>query len=448
MQRMPTAEWDVPLCEELLNDFTMFPDVHDEVLHEFLKGTSLYRAIIWKTNVVERLAETILWALEHKGNLVIEIFGRQRHGKSTVARLIARLIYAIQQKTDHNPTKCAWEDRVIYDRSFSSMTHKIKDLVEGWLDDGHTEDEILEKIKHYIFIFDEVYIEHEKDSIKARNDLTNLLNTVARAGIHFIFISPKRRGIGAYFSLWVIGYNTAHTVNLSFYFDTNMQCKGYMITPQIKETEKYEAAKTEGILEMLRSGGRHAAKVKELDKLEEVPVTPTDITIGDDFRPYAVERATREYTDRTYSQVLDLIMQNIPQAQVAERVFGNPEKQMQVSRIMKDIGTKRLGYWFEDWWCLKNGLTPNTNKTAPIPDAIYNGTPHSLKCHYTNRRTVTLQADDLFPEIEYARAHQTPVILVYHNLIRNLTITRTFPSADAVPARISLNFTTKTQTQS
>jgi hypothetical protein len=323
------------------------------------------------------------------------------------------------------------------------MTAKIKDMVEGWLDEGLSEEEILVRIKHYIFVFDEVYIEHEKDSQKARNDLTNLLNTVARAGIHFLFISPQRRGIGAYFSLWVIGYDEKTNSNLSFYYDTNMQCKGYLVTPQIVETEKYETAKSEGILEMLRSGGRAVAKVKELDASEEIPVTPDDIEITEDFRPYAVERATREFTDRAYAQILDMIMQKIPQAQVAEKVFGNPEKQMQVSRIMKEIGTRRLGYWYEDYWCLKNGIVPNSNKNAPVPDAVKDGVPYSLKCHYTVRRTVSLQADALRPEIEFARAQETGLVLVYHNLVRNITVERRFPSADAVPATITLSFSSK-----
>ncbi|MHA2427682.1 MAG: hypothetical protein ACXADB_06640, partial [Candidatus Hermodarchaeia archaeon] len=313
-----------------------------------------------------------------------------------------------------------------------------------WLAEGHSEEHIVnELIKDYVFNYDEVNIEHEEGSQKARDDQRNLIDTNAKAGVHFIYTSPKKRSIGEYFSVWVVGYDKKAQENLCFYYDTDGVCQGIMITPRIEETKRYDEEKVKFIFGNLRFGGRKKATKKDLsEEGEEVPITPDDIEISEDFGAYAVERCKREYAP-DYHKVLSKIVQGMAQDKVAETVYGSGDFQMKVSRIMTEIGLHRLGYWWEDFWCLSNGVTPNPLKNQPMPDAIKDGIPHSLKCYYNNRRTITLKRDDLFPEIEYAREKGTGVVLVFHNLWRAQTVTRAWATWDAVPETITVTFSKK-----
>jgi len=245
----------------------MDADVRNQVKRRFLKDTEFYKVVMDKINAENFVADIILWNLNHKGNVVVEIEGRQRHGKSTVGRFFCVILTA----AEYGQLK-GWEARVLYSRQYSRMTKLIMQMVKDWEDEGKSEEEILVLIRHHIFMMDEVFIEHEKDSVKALDDLKNLLNTVSRAQIHFIFITPRKRNIGAYFSIWVVGYNPLTQENLCFVYDSEGVCVGYMVTPRILETEKYELSKNEGIYQLLKDGGRVPADAKIVDE-EGVPTS-------------------------------------------------------------------------------------------------------------------------------------------------------------------------------
>ena len=108
----------------------MADDVRSEVVDEFLKGGSFYDVVMWRISAVKRLIRFIVWALSHKGNVVIELDGMQRHGKSTVGRLLCLLCYLLQCKFEgKEPNFNDWENYVVYRRKYSAMTNEIRRMV-------------------------------------------------------------------------------------------------------------------------------------------------------------------------------------------------------------------------------------------------------------------------------------------------------------------------------
>jgi hypothetical protein len=295
--------WGDPLeaLHGFLGSFEMMPDVQAQIEREFLQNESFRNVILNRTDAYPRLLATIQYGLAHRGNVIVAIDGTQRHGKSTVGRWTARTIH--QLKTG---SADGWEDHVIYEQAYSNTAIRLQEVARRLMEEcqGNAE-QLLERIRSYCVILDEQWIEHEKDSQKAIDDLLrNILITCAVSGIAFIFISALRRHVGAYFRIWVVGIDSEHQRNLSFYYDMDGFCHGYLVTPNVGETTTYKGIKANAVAEMLLSAGRKAAVVKllpdEASAVSEAANAPLPIPPDADFLTtlaHYFRRTLRQYAD-------------------------------------------------------------------------------------------------------------------------------------------------------
>lgn len=238
----------------LVKPFNMSRDVYDQIMklyktNEDFKENCLY-------SCTERFYNNLDRAIQYNSSILINVFGETRHGKSTVARHIAKIIYIHRNGTPKN-----WEQSIIYEHSYSGTTNKIMEQANALKEKELSKAEVINQLKGLIVIQDEVFLEHETDSIKAKNDLINLTESCAAAEIDMIFVTPKRREFGQ-FSLWVVGINPTDQTNLAFYFDNNFFCKGFCITNNEPESSTYKQTKIDGIFEMVSQGGRRIAEKK------------------------------------------------------------------------------------------------------------------------------------------------------------------------------------------
>lgn len=282
---------------DFLEPFDMQPDMYSAIENEFWERKSLYHMIMKKISADNRVKENIQFGLDNLGNIVVEIYGRKRHGKSTVGRWLAQLRWKMITGSAKG-----WEEKVIYDQSYSGATNKIQDLANHfWRQacEAHEANKqrlisFFQSIRYYLSEMDENWIEHEKDSKKAENDLKNLVRTCAVAQIDFFFKSTVQRIKEVDFKLWTVGIDKKRNLNLSFYYDPDGECHGYLITPNIEETEKYWEAKSEGVLEMLLRGGRRIAKAKLVEAKKDLESPALLVPPDADFMQ-TLESYTRFY---------------------------------------------------------------------------------------------------------------------------------------------------------
>jgi hypothetical protein len=261
--------WQSQTLDQLLAGFEMQPDVRSKVEDLYLEGGSLFYAVQRRLDAYPRVVQNIDYALHHQGNVVVELYGRKRHGKSTVARWLARQRWKCYKGAD---ARDEWESKVIYDQAYSGSTTKVQTLArQTWEGlNGHADRKtrlrlFFDAMRFWLCMQDENEIEHHEDSQRAEHDLRNLIRTCASAQIDFFFLSTVQRLKESDFTLWVVGIDKKNQRDLSFYFDSEGHCHGVLITPNIPETEAYTESKSEGILEMLLAGGRRKAEIKGVE---------------------------------------------------------------------------------------------------------------------------------------------------------------------------------------
>ncbi len=245
---------EIPFIEVFIDPFDMIPDVRAKIVR--LTETDRVFHTNFHKNALPRIITNIKYALKHNGSTLINIYGATRHGKSTVARFLAQLLIKLRHGTLDN-----WEEKIIYEQSYSGSTNRLMKRIQELKDQGLTQKQVIEALHGQVIIHDEVLIEHEKDSVKAREDIINLIETCAAAQIDFIFVTPNRREFGQ-FSLWTVGIDPKTQTNLSFYFDKENHCFGCLESPNTPETEHYQQIKYDGIFDLLSAGGRRIAEVK------------------------------------------------------------------------------------------------------------------------------------------------------------------------------------------
>jgi len=267
--------WGDPLeaLHAFLAPFEMLPDVQAQIEREFMENESFRSVILNRTDAYPRLVQTIQYGLRHRGNLIIAVDGYQRHGKSTFARWVIREIHRLRTGSADG-----WEEGLLYEHAYSDMTIHLQSLTKQLMEDCQgNQDAMLERLHNVKVIFDEQWIEHEKDSVKAKEDLQNIAETCAMAGIPLIFVSVRRRRrIAAYCRVWVVGIDSLRQLNLAFYYDLDGYCHGCLVTRNVPETHAYEAVKAAGVIEMFLTGGRKVAQVKAMNGSQptvEVPFT-------------------------------------------------------------------------------------------------------------------------------------------------------------------------------
>ena len=253
-----------------LRHFEMQPDVRSAIEHEFWRRKGLYKAIVDKVSAYDRLIANIAYADAHHGNVVVEVKGRKRHGKSTWARWYCRLRQRLRTGRSEG-----WEDKVLYEKAYSGTTMEVMHLAERLRGESDTDVEVIAKLHGYIIVLDEALIEHEKDSVKAKHDLQNLIGSCGVAQIDFLFLSVEARGIYPDFTIWVVGVDSRRHLTLSFYYSSDGECYGCLFTPDVPETEKYQAAKASVVVTTLIHGGRAPAEVKAVNgtPAEAAPIT-------------------------------------------------------------------------------------------------------------------------------------------------------------------------------
>ena len=258
--------------------YRMYPDVRDTLIDEFYKYGSLYRVIRNKIHARDRLREIIQHALDFSGNVALNVTGEPRIGKSTLARWVSQQVHRIQFGTLKG-----WENRLLFARSYSRATEQLSLITKRFIDDetgdqAEIDAAVLGQLQGYCLIEDENQIEHEKDSVKAKEDMTNIAETCASSGIHFLYLSPKRRGFG-YATLFVVGIDPVTQRNLSFYQDNQGNYRGYLETPNIPPLSEYITQKNRVVVQTLVDRGRVKAKAIEFGEQKDVPV---EITVPPD----------------------------------------------------------------------------------------------------------------------------------------------------------------------
>lgn len=259
-----------------LKGFKYDADVNRQLIGKFLTEQDFQDVLIFgRGEAVRYLKAQITWNVANKGNVIVKVWGRQRHGKSTFSRWLARYIHKVRYElglTKLHPDR--WEERVIFQHSYSRLTKDIEDLlVQVKEQTGEEADasEILKHLEGYTIILDEVFIEHEKDSRKAVDDVQNLMNVCAKAGINFIFTMPDKVPLKTYFSVWVCGFSKRKVKkkrNVSFLYDSRDLCVGMLKTAQVLESPEYEQLKDRGILEVIEKGGRIPSLVKVIEQAD------------------------------------------------------------------------------------------------------------------------------------------------------------------------------------
>lgn len=166
---------------------------------------------------------------------------------------------------------------------------------------------------------------------------------------------------------------------------------------------------------------------------------PVDFQSAESFEQYALQRCRADYGEDG-TRILDLVFQHRTQAQIAHELLGDPNKQPTIAKRLTEIQLKSLGYWFEDWYCAGHHVPANPEKNQPIPDAIVDAVPHSLKCFLNTRRTVSLPKSELTPELNYAQEHKTQVHVVVYSAYYHQQQEQDFATADAVPATLTFRF--------
>lgn len=136
---------------------------------------------------------------------------------------------------------------------------------------------------------------------------------------------------------------------------------------------------------------------------------------SEDFESYVSERIKKEL-DKGYtkSKIFSDYVAGATQLDIADSMGLS---QSQVSKKLREVREKYIGYWFEDWWITKNGGTPNEDKNRPDPDWVDDeGNIYSLKCYLQKRKSVTINIrKKCKPEIKGAIKNGTTFRIVFRN---------------------------------
>lgn len=291
---------------EFLAGFDILPDVRSKVEREFLRRESLHDVVMDHTrwarghkedesdpaNAYSRVVAVIQYGMRHAGNFSVNIKGDPRTGKSTIGRWHGQLWW--QLKTGHADS---WEDHILYDRAYSDSSDRLQELTKQLLAECHDDKhQVLIRLHEFCVILDEQEIEHEEGSTKAIHDVQNLLSTCASSQVPFIFISALNRNIGALYNVWAIGVNADKQANLSLYYDNDGFCHGYLMTPNIPESPRYEETKANTVVDLLATGGRKVAQVKSVNGAPSVPepMIHLEVTPDADFMTI-LEQSARQH---------------------------------------------------------------------------------------------------------------------------------------------------------
>lgn len=250
-----------------LKGFIIDRDDVDWLIREILRQPKMFTIFMNNIRAEDRVKDKMDFAKNGRGNFAVEIIGLQRHGKSTLGRSLVKERERIQGS----------ERIVVYARSNSEMSKAVeetaKQIYQQVLESGLEEwtDPFLDacemEVGHYTFFMDEREKEHEKGSRKAVNDMNNLIDTTAKTGCDWILISPSLQPqYNTYCLLRVLGYNEESKETLALYYDRYRVCQGYVLYPQVEESDEYDREKSRGMVEILLTGGRKRAIDKQLEK--------------------------------------------------------------------------------------------------------------------------------------------------------------------------------------
>lgn len=116
------------------------------------------------------------------------------------------------------------------------------------------------------------------------------------------------------------------------------------------------------------------------------------------------------------AQILKYTMQGKTQEEIADVLWGDPDQQHAVSKLLKKISESYLGYWYEKYFCGIRGVE-TTAGNAPVADYDHNGEIISLKCRRTKKYVVIDPTKDCVPEIRAAIESNKPFKIALCNIL-------------------------------
>lgn len=261
-----------------------------------------------------------------------------------------------------------------------------------------------------VIIADEMPKYEGEGSVKIKNELENIVNSVRATRIHFIFSTPK---ISSYFAplakFQIAGRDAERRETLTLlYLGDHLIGKVVFKIRHLEDYIEFERQKKEAFVKwVMESGGGLTLNMNDVVSVKEAkPLQISSVVVegsSESFRKFILENAGSDYNEAvTY---LKLLMEGYTQLDIAEK-FNVP--QGIVSRAIRRFGEKRLGYVAEEFFrrLYKDKREFCGRAPQDTPDVIdENGDVYSIKCYLPkyNRSRVRFSKfwEECAPEIKY-----------------------------------------------